>query len=102
MQVDQAIMVGVGLIIALSLIALGNKFTVSLSTRDKSATTQEQFGLMLRECWRKEPVQDCFVVDLNTTIPRFDPGVPVEWPADEVNGSVKVSREKSFVRVRIF
>ena len=98
--IDYAIMALVGLIIATSLIMISRNFSISISGRDQTASDKAQLESLIRECWRKDPVQDCFIIKLNSTISPFDPGIPVEWRA--VNGTVKVSRERDKVVVNPF
>lgn len=101
MAVEQAVMVLVGLIIAFSLIAMGRNFVVSIQTsRNESASTEAQLRQIILDCWGKAPIQDCTVVELNTTIKPFDMGIPVEWKAS--SGTVKISRERDKVVVNPF
>ena len=97
---DQAIWVGAALVIALTLILMASNMTITIGSRSRTAQSDEQLIADIRECWRKEPVQDCFIVTIEGNATNVSAGVPVEWRA--TSGRVKVSREKTTIIVAPF
>ena len=100
MAVETISWVVVGLVVAVVLIAISTNMAVDIGKQEFSVETEEQLIQALRDCWRREPVQDCYIVEIKTTISEPAAGVPVEWRA--TSGKVKISREADRVVVSQF
>jgi hypothetical protein len=100
MVLEHSLWVIVGLVAAVVLIIVSTNLRVDIAEREITASNQEQLIQAVQDCWRREPVQDCYIVDINTSIEEPIAGVPVDWRATE--GKVKISREATQVVVAPF
>lgn len=98
--IEQAAWVGAALVIALLLVVVASNMTIRIEDRDRTAHTQEEVIAAVRECWRKEPVQDCSILTIEGAVTNTSAGVPVEWRA--TSGTVRISREQTTVVVAPF
>jgi hypothetical protein len=100
MVIENSVWVMAALIIAVVLLVISTNMSVQISKGELTAQTQEEVIQAVRDCWRREPVQDCYIVEINTSISDPIAGVPVEWQA--TSGKVKISREATKVVVAPF
>ena len=98
--IEQAVWVAASLVVAFTLVLVASSMTIRIEDRDRTADTPEQVIQAVRECWRKEPVQDCFIVTITGNVTNTSAGVPVDWRA--TSGKVRISREQTKVVVAPF
>jgi hypothetical protein len=92
--------VAAALVIAFTLVLMASSMTIKIESRERTVDTSDQLIQAVRECWRKEPVQDCFIINIIGNVTNTSAGVPVDWQA--TSGRVRISREQTKVIVAPF
>lgn len=100
MPIENITWILVGLVFAVVLIAISTNMAVIIEDRELTAMSEQELVQAVRDCWRRDPVQDCYVVEIQTNISNPVAGVPVDWKA--TSGKVKISREANTVVVAPF
>ena len=100
MALEHSSWVIVGLVTAIVLVVISTNLTVDISKQEITASNEDEVIQAVRDCWRREPVQDCYIVEINTNLSNPIAGVPVDWRA--TSGKVKISREATQVVVAPF